>query len=288
MNDQAEGLRNQLKSMDSKRKTKTLAVISGKGGVGKSNFSLNFAISLAKRGHAVLLFDMDIGMGNLDILMGQTAEYTIVDFINQKVSLNDVITKGPENLHYIAGGTGLTQLVKLDKEKMSRFMVELSQILVNYDYIIFDMGAGVSEESLKIILSVDEVVVITTPEPTSITDAYAMMKYIHLLNSAIPFYIVINRVQSEKEGKETMHRLQKVVKQFLERNTFAFGVIPDDKSIHQAVKRQIPYLIYNSNSPATKAMIDMTDRYINQQLNQSQSTSAFRFVSKLKQFLFER
>ncbi|WP_075980910.1 MinD/ParA family protein [Bacillus massilinigeriensis] len=288
MNDQAQGLRNQLKSMDSRRKTKTLAVISGKGGVGKSNFSLNFAISLAKRGNAVLLFDMDIGMGNLDILMGQTPDYSIVDFINQNVSLKDVIMKGLNNLDVIAGGTGLSQLVKMDKEETSRFMGELSLLLVNYDYIIFDMGAGASDEALNIILSVDEVVVITTSEPTSITDAYAMMKYIHLLNQSIPFYIVVNRVQSEKEGKDTMRRLQTVVKQFLEKDTSAFGLIPEDRSIHQAVKRQIPYTLFNANSPATKAILDITERYVNDNLNQSQSSSAFRFVSKLKQFLFER
>ncbi|MFB6466658.1 MinD/ParA family protein [Cytobacillus sp. Hz8] len=288
MNDQAQGLRNQLNSMDSSKNTKTLAVISGKGGVGKSNFSLNFAISLAKRGHAVLLFDMDIGMGNLDILMGQTADFTIVDFFNETATLTEIIMKGPNHVDYIAGGTGLSQFVKLDKEKANRFMRELSTILIHYDYVIFDMGAGASEESLNIILSVDEVVVITTSEPTSITDAYAMMKYIHLLNTTIPFNIVVNRVQTEREGKETMQRLQTVVKQFLEKETNAIGMIPDDRSIHQAVKRQIPYSLYNENSPAAKALREITDRYVNEQFNQSQRSSAFRFVSKLKQFLFER
>ncbi|MFE8699094.1 MinD/ParA family protein [Cytobacillus sp. FJAT-54145] len=287
MNDQAEALRNKISNIEKDSTPKTIAVVSGKGGVGKSNFSLNFAISLSKRGQKVLLFDMDVGMGNIDILMGRTTKSTIVDFFKGDKSLKDVVMEGPDNIRYIAGGSGLSQLIKLDEELVEFFSNELSKLINDYDYIIFDMGAGVSEESLNFILAVDEIVVITTPEPTSITDAYAMMKYIHLNNQDLPILIMVNRVQSEKEGKETFNRLKMVLKRFLDRDVILLGTLPDDKAIHQSVVKQVPF-INNEKSNASKALYKITERYEKQSFNTLPPSNHFLFVSKLKQFLFER
>ncbi|MBU8877850.1 MinD/ParA family protein [Bacillus sp. FJAT-29790] len=288
MKDQAEELRLKLKMAANEKTPKTLAVVSGKGGVGKSNFSLSFAISLSLKGNKVLLFDMDMGMGNLDILMGKTSEYSIVDFFEGTVPLKKAIMNGPEGLRYIAGGSGLSHLVKLDEEHVEKFTQELSGLFIEYDYVIFDMGAGVTDESLKFILSVQEIVVITTPEPTSITDAYAIMKHIHLVDSSIPFYIVINRVQSEQEGQQTYTRISKVLKSFLDRNLIRLGTLPDDRNIQQAVRRQIPFILYNEKSSASKSLSDITERYCRQQFSEKPATNTFQFISKLKQFLFER
>lgn len=287
MKDQAEALRRRIQSKDAVSSPRTLAVVSGKGGVGKSNFSLNFAISLTKKGHRVLLFDMDVGMGNIDILLGNTSKFTIVDFFDERESLENIVTDGPGGLHYIAGGTGLNRLFKLDDYLLNKFTEELSLLLHNYDYVILDMGAGATEESLHFIMSVDDIVVVTTPEPTSVTDAYAMMKHIHMKNNNIPFLIVVNRVLSEKEGFETFSRLKTVAKKFLDREVKHLGVLPDDSAIRMAVKKQTPF-IYDRKSPASKSLLQMTERYEEQAYKEIQQPNAFHFVSKLKRFLFER
>lgn len=288
MNDQAERLREKFQMFSSDKHPRTLAVVSGKGGVGKSNFSLNFSISLAKKGHSVLLFDMDIGMGNIDILAGSPSEYSIVDFFENNLPLKNIITSGPCGIDYIAGGSGLAHLVNVSEQLFEKFSSELSLLLNKYEYVIFDMGAGISEDALKFILSVDEIVVLTTPEPTSITDAYAAMKFIHFHNAILPFYLVVNRVQTEKEGKETLTRIRKVLRNFLGKESTSLGMLPDDKAVQQAVRKQIPFVIYNEKSSASKSLLEITDRYCKQQFSEIDSSNPFQFVSKLRRFLFER
>ncbi|TCJ05970.1 MinD/ParA family protein [Cytobacillus praedii] len=289
MKDQAEELRIKLKVAAEDKAPKTMAVVSGKGGVGKSNLSLSFSISLASKGNRVLLFDMDMGMGNLDILMGNTSESSIVDFFAGSITLKDAVMDGPKGLKYIAGGSGLSHLVGLDVELVDKFIKELTVMFNEYDYVIFDMGAGITDGTLKFILSVQEIVVITTPEPTAMTDAYAMMKHIHLMDTTIPFYVVINRVQSEKEGQQTFTRLSKVVKSFLDREIICLGTVPDDRVIQQAVRSQIPFILYNEKAQASRALKEISNKYTRGQLSQEFKLSNSRhFVSKLKQFLFER
>jgi flagellar biosynthesis protein FlhG len=287
MKDQAEMLRRRIQQMSEKTSPKTLAVVSGKGGVGKSNFSLNFSISLASRGYKVLLFDMDVGMGNIDILVGQSSSYSIVDYFEGRKSLKEIVSSGPHGLHYIAGGTGLTHFVNMDKQVHMKFTEDLSDLLSDYEYILFDMGAGATKETVNFILSVDEVLVVTTPEPTSITDAYAMMKHIHMHDSSLPFLLIVNRVHSEIEGMETFKRLKTVVSRFLNRDIIEFGMIPDDRAIHQAVSKQTPF-IFNEKAPATKALLQMTSRFEARQFDKISDKPKTNFVSKLKRYLFER
>lgn len=285
MKDQAENLRMRLKNFEAGTTAKAIAVVSGKGGVGKSNFSLNFSISLAKRGLRVLLFDMDIGMGNLDILMGRSSERTIVDYLAGDFSLNDCMLTGPEGIKYIGGGSGLSKPVNLNR--LSTVADELDRMLAEYDYLIFDMGAGANEDTLKFLLSVHEIIVITTPEPTALMDAYAMMKYLHLLDAKLPFQIVVNRARTVKEGLEASHRLSAVLKQFLDRDSFSLGVLPDDRAVGLAVSRQIPFLAFNPKSKAATALEGLVDRYLHREMPMETSRRP-SFVSKLKKFLFER
>ena len=278
MEDQAEHLRAIVKNQMSNIQTKTIAVVSGKGGVGKSNFSLNFAISLSKRGHSVLVFDLDIGMGNIDILMGVSSKYSIADFFLNQVPLKEMITVVPEGIHYISGGTGLSGLTKINQESFDHFAKQFSFLLSNYEYIIFDMDAGIHENSLKFILAVDEIIVITTPEPTSIT----------MENQSIPLYIIINRAQSEKEGISTFNRISKVLNHFLNKNATLLGILPDDQIIPQAVRKQTPFLQLNERAPASKALKRLTEVYCLQDNKPFSSYTKVNFVAKLKRFLFER
>lgn len=289
MKDQAENLRLRLQTQPKDPKSaRAIAVVSGKGGVGKSNFSLNFSLSLKMLNHRVLLIDMDIGMGNLDILMGKAPEYSIVDYLSNQVPLKEIVMEGHEGIHYIAGGTGLSQLVKFDEVQLNEFTSELHYLLEQYDYVIFDMGAGLTDESLRILLSVHEIIVVTTPEPTSITDAYSTMKFIHLHDSTLPLYLVVNKTLTDKEGKETYSRISTVLDKFLGREITSLGFLPEDRTIQQAVKRQIPFLVYSPKSAASTALKSLTERYEKQNFKNNVKSPSLPFVSKLKKFLFER
>ncbi|MBA2870823.1 flagellar biosynthesis protein FlhG [Anoxybacillus calidus] len=277
-----------LNRMDKETKTKAIAVISGKGGVGKSNFSLNFSLMLLKRGFNVLLFDMDIGMGNIDILLGQSSHVSIIDMFNNGLSIRDLIKKGPENLSFIAGGTGLTKVFTMDQQKLDYFIDQLQSVSQEYDYMIFDMGAGISEDRLQLLMAVHEIFVITTPEPTSITDAYAAMKYIHMLEKNIPFYLVVNRAQTDKEGRETLIRLTNAMKQFLGKEIIKLGMLPEDRAVSKAVARQMPFLLLDPATKVSRAIVEITDRYLSKNTDAEITTHSFNFFTKLRRFLLER
>ncbi|MDR4886480.1 MinD/ParA family protein [Fredinandcohnia sp. QZ13] len=286
MIDQATALRKKLASMNNEQEQpKTIAVISGKGGVGKSNLSLNFSIALSRFGKKVLLFDMDIGMGNIDILMGITAHHSIVDLFEKNLTMKELLIKGPEGIDYIAGGNGLPNMFKLDEDKSEYLIEQLQFILNDYDYVIFDMGAGMTEENVKFLLAMDEIFVITTSEPTAITDAYSAMKYICLFDQFIPLYLIVNRAENESEGMQTLKRLKQVVLQFLVKEVNLLGVLLDDKAVQKAVSRQEPFLLYAPKALISKNLLDICKKYLDENNEQSkeknQDTS---FISKLQRF----
>ncbi|XQY93529.1 MinD/ParA family protein [Metabacillus sp. HB246100] len=283
--DQAERLRERLNKL--KNEAKTIAVMSGKGGVGKSNFSLNFSLALQKQNKRVLLFDLDIGMGNIDILIGESSKYSIVDFFKNDIALLDIITSGASGLDYISGGTGLGQIFKLEEERFQEFLQELSLVFKVYDYIIFDMGAGISEDSLRFILSVEEIIVITTPEPTSITDAYAAIKHICYNDERIPFSIIVNRAFNTEVGEQTFNRLSQTIKQFLKRDSKLLGVIPDDSVIMKAVIEQQPFLNFQPNSRASKALTTIAKDFLTEMPNRTEQVESTQFISKLKSFFMK-
>ncbi|PLT34195.1 MinD/ParA family protein [Bacillus sp. V5-8f] len=288
MKDQAEHLRKRIREANSMQAAKTIAVISGKGGVGKSNFSLNFSITLAKKGHSVLLFDMDIGMGNIDILMGNSSRHSIIDFFEYGTPLSEIISSGPENISVIAGGTGLTKLFDLDQSQFDSFLEEFNSLLHKYDYIIFDMGAGISHESSRFMLSVDDLFVVTTPEPTAVMDAYSVMKYLHSVNESISFYLICNRVQSEMEGQDTINRLQSALRKFLQKEITPLGFLPDDKSVSRAVAKQVPFVVDNSISIASKALSEIAVRYEMGDFRDGVTLKKNNFLGKLKNYFLSR
>ncbi|EMT46882.1 MULTISPECIES: MinD/ParA family protein [Anoxybacillus] len=286
--DQAESLRLRVKKMQHETETKAIAVLSGKGGVGKSNVSLNFSLALRQRGKNVLLFDMDIGMGNIDILLGQTSSHTIIDIFRPNVTIHDIIKTGPENLSFIAGGTGLTDIFHMDEQKVQYFIEQLQLVSEQYDYIIFDMGAGMSEDRLQLLKAVDDIFIVTTPEPTALTDAYATMKYIHLADHQLPIYVLVNRARSDKEGIETLQRLKQVAKRFLGKELHALGYVPEDRTVSNAVIRQTPFLLFDPSAKASKAVIQMTERYLANEEHKEQMKRPFHFFAKLRQYFLER
>ncbi|GAA0435199.1 MAG: MinD/ParA family protein [Bacillota bacterium] len=285
--DQADGLRKKLKAMQDFTQAKTIAVISGKGGVGKSNITINFSLELVRQRNRVLVIDMDIGMGNIDILLGLHVERTIIDMFEEHLSIQEIIQHGPGDLDYIAAGSGLSDIFSIDQHKRNFFFQQYKKLVNYYDFIIFDMGAGITQDSLSIILASDECFVITTPEPTSITDAYSMIKHIVSYDDTLPMQVIMNRSHSEKEGWEALRRFNQVIFQFLQVETKLLGTLPEDRTVTTAVIRQTPYVLLKKNSAVARAMKQLVKNYCSvQPVNQSDTTPSF--LGKLKQLLTER
>ncbi|MGP4080210.1 MinD/ParA family protein [Pseudalkalibacillus sp. R45] len=259
MHDQAEILRQRFQSGSTS--ARVCAVVSGKGGVGKSNLTINLALSLAKTGSKVLVMDLDIGMANLDILMGVHSRYNIVDLVEQQLPILDLIETGPDQVDYLAGGNGLNKLFELTSEQFNHFCQQMKVIQERYDHIFLDMAAGASRDSLQFITAADEVLLVTTPEPTAITDAYAMLKHIHQQESSGTISVIVNRVENKPEGDDVGMRIQRAARQFLQKEIKMLGMLPEDRTVYKAVKEQKPYRIYAPYSNVAKSVQKLAEIY---------------------------
>ena len=284
MNDQAEALRNMVRQQEHRtdqKNTRIVTVTSGKGGVGKSNFSLNFAIALQRLGQKVLVFDADIGMANIDVLMGRTSAYSLYHLLKQEKTIWDIIAVGPEDIHYIAGGSGFKDLLELSDAQLNRFAGEIEKLHGEYDVILFDTGAGLSKETVKFISSAQETIVVTTPEPTSITDAYALIKMVKGMDMSIAFKLVVNRSTDQKEGKETAQKISLVASRFLHSELPTLGIMPDDPLVSKAVKRQMPFIIAYPDSDAAVALTRIARQFLDIPQTSSDNSGVKGFLTKL-------
>ncbi|WP_062105059.1 MinD/ParA family protein [Bacillus niameyensis] len=286
MNDQAQKLRMLVQDRQGNH-AKTLAVVSGKGGVGKSNISINTAMILNKKGYKILLFDLDIGMGNVNIMLGYSSPKTIADFLKRDIPITDIVYTTGEGISYISAGNGLNETLELNEMMLSKLLNGLSDLQQDYDFIIFDMAAGATASTLKILLAVDEIFVISTPEPTSMTDAYSMMKFISLEGSSSVFYLICNRAESEKQGRETLNRLKQTAVKFLQKDVVLLGVLPEDQHVRKAVISQTAFSIKFPSSSITVKL----ERLIDQYLNKKQAVDhnpAHSFIGKLRSLFFQK
>ncbi|MFF2448083.1 MinD/ParA family protein [Neobacillus sp. NPDC058068] len=284
--DQAYSLRQLSKSLaDPVRSSRVVTVASGKGGVGKSNFALNFALSLIDLGQKVVLVDLDLGMANIDILMGMTPKSHLLDMIQQQKSVWDVIEKGPNGLEFIAGGSGFTKLLQLQEEERSYFFAELEKLQGYADTIIIDTGAGLTLESQQCHLSADEVMLITTPEPTAIADAYSVVKILHSQRPSLSFQLVINRATNPKEGMEVASKFKTAVHSFLKRDIKIFGAIPEDSHVLQAVLKQVPFCLAAPKSAASLTLKRLAERFVTGSAEPSENGGIKGFVRKLTKML---
>jgi flagellar biosynthesis protein FlhG len=261
--DQAYQLRQLSNSLvQPKRTSRVVTIASGKGGVGKSNFTLSFALSLMDLGKKVVVIDLDIGMANLDILMGATPKYHLLDMIRERKSIWSVLESGPRGLEYLAGGSGFQQLLQLQEEERRFFFQELEKLHGYADIILIDTGAGLTLESQQCHLSADEIILLTTPEPTAMADAYAVVKILNRQKPGIPFQLVVNRVSRSKEGLEVGSKFKYAVQTFLNKELTIFGSIPDDPAVMQAVLKQVPFYLASPRSPASVTMRKLAERFV--------------------------
>lgn len=265
MYDQAEALRNMIRSsaeIQAGRGTRIITVTSGKGGVGKSNFSLNFALALQQLGKSVLVFDADIGMANLDVLMGHSATYSIYHLLKQDKTIWDIIQLGPQGLHFVAGGSGMNELLSLSDAQLNKFIDQLDKLQGRYDYLLFDTGAGLSKETASFIAAAHETIVVTTPEPTAITDAYALMKMVRSFGHTPSFRLVVNRALDAREGQQTADKIAMAASKFMGIEVPLLGIIADDSSVSRAVREQRPFSLAYPASDATRGIQSIARTYL--------------------------
>lgn len=289
MSDQAQSLRNLVKTPHdglSTKNTRIITVSSGKGGVGKSNFTLNFALALQSQGYKVLIFDADIGLANIDVLLGVSPKFNLYHLIKKEKTIEEIIYTGYQNIQLISGGSGFNELLNLTEEELNTFLSEIMKLNGTVDFIFFDTGAGLSKEALKFILSAQETIIVTTPEPTAITDAYAIIKMTTAMDHDIKFQLVINRVSHTKEGKQTSDKISLVAKQFLDLNIPTLGYVEDDINVSKAVKKQIPFTVAFPNSVASKDIYNLANKFASAQHVDTKIKDGVKgFLNKMLKFV---
>ena len=240
--------------------SRIITVTSGKGGVGKTNTSVNTALYLANQGYSTCLFDADMGLANVDILLGYYPEYTLEDVLLKKKSMKDIIIKTPSGLDIIPGGSGVKMLADPDQGHVEYLLESLSE-LEGYDFFIFDTSAGISKNVISFCVTSPEIVLVITPEPTSITDAYALLKILCLNNIESTVMIAINQCMSMEVANKLYSKFKEVVRKNLKIDICPLGTIPLDPHVSKAVKEQKPLVSLFPNSDAAKGIKNIA-RYL--------------------------
>lgn len=251
--DQADKLREKMEMLKEKTSSaRVIAVTSGKGGVGKTSVSVNLALELRKQGEKVVILDADFGLANVEVMLGIRPQFNLVDLIFNNRTIEEIITEGPMGIGFISGGSGVQDLVNLEKGQLKKLIAKLVKLDSLYDVVIIDTGAGISDSVIEFVLTSPEVLLIVTPEPTSITDAYSLLKAVNrdkTFDRKNKFIKVItNRVESEEEGREIYDKISVVVSKFLNIRLDYLGYIPQDKRIGDGVIEQMPISIRTPNS----------------------------------------
>jgi flagellar biosynthesis protein FlhG len=237
----------------SERRAHFIAIASGKGGVGKTNFSINLGILLAKAGKRVLIMDMDLGLGNVQVILGINPKYNLYHVIKGQKKIGEIISESPYGVRIIAGASGFSKLADLTEDERVRFMDEISGIS-DSDYVIIDTGAGVSRNVLSFVLSADEAIILTTPEPTAITDAYGIIKAISTEDGQSVIKLVVNCASSVSEGGQVAKRVIDIAGQFLNVRVENLGFIYYDQAVLASVMKQKPYVLAEPTSRAAECM----------------------------------
>ena len=234
---------------------RVVAVTSGKGGVGKTNIAVNLAIALRSKGFRVLVIDADLGMANVDVLLGTSSRRHLLDLLRPEVTLDDVIIETPHGVQYISGGSGIEKALEYDRAEKLLLQQKLADCAARADIILVDTGAGLGRKVMDFILAADEVLLVTTPEPTSLTDAYAVMKAYSIYASQKNLRLIINRVYDPKESREVALKLRRAAEKFLHMPVDCLGYVFEDAAVTKSVRRQQP-LIKEAPTSAAARCID--------------------------------
>lgn len=268
--DQAEQLRNIIKAGSRQRPmARVLTVTSGKGGVGKSNTAINLAIQFRKMGQRVIILDADFGLANIEIMFGAVPKHNLCDLIYQGKSIKEVITWGPMGVGFISGGSGIVGMSNLSRDYLTYIIQNLAELDAIADIIIVDTGAGISDAVLEFLVASGEILLVTTPEPTSITDSYSLLKALsrHPRFSAESSQVrmIANKVDKEEEGQVLYNKLNAVVVRYLKLPFTYLGAIPQDNLLSKAVMQQVPVSLQNPSAKSSIAYENIASRLMNRE-----------------------
>ena len=277
--DQAQQLRNVIKlrdqnnqKLEASQMARVVTVTSGKGGVGKSNLAVNLAVQLRKAGKRVIIFDADFGLANVEVMFGAIPQYNLSDFIYRGKRIQEIITPGPMDIGFISGGSGIIGLNNLYREQIMYLVKAIEELNTLADYIIIDTGAGISDPVLEFVMASPEVLLVSTPEPSSLTDSYSLLKALYrnpnFVAADTTIHVISNRVSSLEEGQAVFDKLNSVVSQFLHGKLNYLGMIPQDAALDKAVRQQKTVSLLEPTSKSAKAFEVLADNLMNGTHNQ--------------------
>lgn len=290
MEDQAEKLREIMKgkarnegstaTVPGEKKTRIIAVASGKGGVGKTNLSINMALAYARLGKKVVVLDADLGLANVNVILGVIPKFNLYHVIKNQKTMKDIILDTEYGIQIVAGASGFSRIANLTDEERSGFIHDMQE-LSHADIIIIDTSAGVSQNVLAFVQAADEAVIVTTPEPTAITDAYGIIKIIstEIDDLDLGLKLVVNRASSVLEAKKVSQRVINITGQFLNMKVDYLGFVFDDPGVSIAVKKQEPFLISDPRGKAAGCVQTMVNRL--ERVDYREGSGISRFMKRL-------
>ena len=252
-----------LKEKQEKKKyVKTVAITSGKGGVGKTNVVANLAVAIKKFGKDVLIMDADLGLSSIDVLLNVAPRYTIQHVLNSEMRLQDILIDGPKGIKILPAGSGVQELTALNEFQRLKIMEEFDAFDCDVDVLLIDTAPGISENVAFFCIAAQEIIIITSQEPTSLTDAYALIKVLSTRYQEKKFFIIVNSVRSSHEGFEVFRRLSLVTERFLNISLDYLGYIPSDPDVQEAVRSQKAFVDIYPNSLATRQVYEIATKVL--------------------------
>lgn len=286
--DQAEGLRNVIKSQNQKdvASARVITITSGKGGVGKSNLAVNLAVQFQNMGKKVIIFDADFGLANVEVMFNTVPRHNLSDVVFKGIPLSDIITEGPMGIGFISAGTGILSLNDLSDEQIHLLVRSLTQLSGLCDVIIVDTGAGISNHVMDFVLASPEILLVATPEPSSITDSYSLLKALFLS----PVYnratsrigLIANRLKSENEGAMVYTKLDTVINQFLGTQIDFAGGVPQDPTLEKAVRAQKIVSVAYPQAKSSKAFEQIARKLMDDESEKPRGFSIRTLFDSLK------
>ena len=282
MADQAESLRQIMKTRDfmdgtaTEKKTRIITIASGKGGVGKTNVAINLAMAFSKIGKKVIVLDADLGLANVNVILGVIPKYNLYHLIRNQKRMKEILLDTRYGIQIVAGASGFSKIANLSDKERNRFITELAELSFA-DIIIIDTGAGVSDNVLSFVAAADDVLIVTTPEPTAITDAYGVVKIIatEIENKDMALKLVINRVRSATEGRKVAERLVSIAGQFLNLNIDYLGYVYDDSIVSNSVLKQKPFIAVDPKARASICIQNLASRLENAEYREGKGLGGF-------------
>lgn len=290
MRDQASSLReligkinkkNTIKNTNNSMKSisRVITITSGKGGVGKTNFTINLAIELSKLNQRVTIIDADLGLGNIDVVLGLVPKKTLANVIRNEDNILDIRIKGPNGIDIISAGSGIKEMINLPKSEINHLINNFLLLNDTTDYILIDTGAGINDSVITFVEAANEMILVVTPEPTSITDAYAVIKNIGKTDKIIK--IVVNRVENSQEGNDVFNKLNSATKRFLNIELEKLGFIYEDPAVKKSVKSQKPFVLNFPNCIATKSVEHIAYNLISNSKEIKEFSSLKKYINNL-------